>query len=61
MKKELYELSIEELKELQFKGNLYEGRMIVGSTISFGKQGKITIDFDLDNGGVISRTFGERR
>ena len=59
MKKGLYELSIEELQELQFKGNLYEGRMIVGSTISSGKQGKITIDFDLDNGGVISRTFGE--
>ena len=52
-------MSTEELQELHLNGNLYEGRMIVRSTISSGKQGKITIDFDLENGGVISRIFGE--
>jgi len=56
----LGKLSIEELQELYLTGNLYEGRIIVGSTISSGKPGEFTIDFDLDNGSVISRTFGEK-
>lgn len=61
MKKGLYELSIEELQELYLTGNLYEGRMIVGSAISSGKLGELTIDFDLDNGNVISKNFKKRR
>jgi len=53
----LGKLSIEELQELYLTGNLYEGRMIVGLAISSGKPGEFTIDFDLDNGNVISKNF----
>jgi len=31
--------------------------MIVGLAISSGKPGEFTIDFDLDNGNVISKNF----